>query len=548
MSTPGVTITYLLQDSAGNPVAGKVTAVLGNFGSAVPSIAGTSVLAIQSYTSIANTTTGLGSLVIYGNYQIAPANTVYTITIYGTDGTVANISQTYLLSSGGTFDLSSMVPISSFPGSGVAIPVTSFNGRIGVVVATSGDYTVAQVTGAAPLASPVFTGTPSLPTGTTAITQTAGDNTTKLATTAFVIGATGSGIPITGTLTHAGMIPISQPGNTTAAWADPLVQGLFAPGANVLTANTGSTAINPVLIGAANPSNLLKNLNVDASGNLLVTGATTIGGTVAVTGTFFQATQPVSGTFFQTTQPVSGTVAVTGTFWQTTQPVSIASMPSTPVTGTFWQATQPVSLASTTVTGSVAVTGTFFQTTQPVSIASMPSTPVTGTFWQSTQPVSLTSTTVTGSVAVTGTFFQATQPISIAAALPAGTNLLGITSSPSETSTIYNGTTALTPLFANITASSSGATSVVAAVTSKRIRVLSFRVTASAAVNVKFQSHVVSPPSATDITGLAYYAANGGEVTGFSPVGWFQTNVGEELDINLSGAIAVGGSIVYVTV
>lgn len=33
--------------------------------------------------------------------------------------------------------------------------------------------------------------------------------------------------------------------------------------------------------------------------------------TVAVTGTFWQATQPVSGTFWQATQPVSGTVAAT---------------------------------------------------------------------------------------------------------------------------------------------------------------------------------------------------------------------------------------------
>ena len=41
-----------------------------------------------------------------------------------------------------------------------------------------------------------------------------------------------------------------------------------------------------------------------------------------------------------------GSIAVTGTFWQATQPVSIASMPSTPVTGTFWQATQPVSAAA----------------------------------------------------------------------------------------------------------------------------------------------------------------------------------------------------------
>ena len=56
---------------------------------------------------------------------------------------------------------------------------------------------------------------------------------------------------------------------------------------------------------------------------------------------------------------LAASIAVTGTFWQATQPVSIASMPSTPVTGTFWQATQPVS-------------GTFWQATQPVSAASLP--------------------------------------------------------------------------------------------------------------------------------------------------------------------------------
>lgn len=48
-------------------------------------------------------------------------------------------------------------------------------------------YVVGQ--GYAKLASPTFTGTPTLPTGTTATTQTAGDNSTKLATTAFVTAA-----------------------------------------------------------------------------------------------------------------------------------------------------------------------------------------------------------------------------------------------------------------------------------------------------------------------------------------------------------------------
>jgi hypothetical protein len=51
----------------------------------------------------------------------------------------------------------------------------------------------------APLASPAFTGTPSLPTGTTAITQTAGNNTTAVATTAFVTAA----VPAAATHTQA---------------------------------------------------------------------------------------------------------------------------------------------------------------------------------------------------------------------------------------------------------------------------------------------------------------------------------------------------------
>jgi hypothetical protein len=45
--------------------------------------------------------------------------------------------------------------------------VTSVFGRTGAVVATSGDYAVAQVTGAAPLASPTFTGTVTMPDSST---------------------------------------------------------------------------------------------------------------------------------------------------------------------------------------------------------------------------------------------------------------------------------------------------------------------------------------------------------------------------------------------
>jgi hypothetical protein len=54
---------------------------------------------------------------------------------------------------------------------------TEFN-NIATAIATKAD-----------LASPAFTGTPTLPTGTTGVTQTYGDSSTKLSTTAFVQAA-----------------------------------------------------------------------------------------------------------------------------------------------------------------------------------------------------------------------------------------------------------------------------------------------------------------------------------------------------------------------
>ena len=60
-------------------------------------------------------------------------------------------------------------------------------------------------------------------------------------------------------------------------------------------------------------ANTLQPVQGTVAGGLLVDITDT---SVAVTGTFWQATQPVSGTFWQATQPVSGT------FWQATQPVS----------------------------------------------------------------------------------------------------------------------------------------------------------------------------------------------------------------------------------
>jgi hypothetical protein len=65
--------------------------------------------------------------------------------------------------------------------------VSSVFGRTGAVVKASGDYLVADVTGAAPLASPALTGTPTVPTAAP------GTNTTQAASTAFVAAAVAAG-------------------------------------------------------------------------------------------------------------------------------------------------------------------------------------------------------------------------------------------------------------------------------------------------------------------------------------------------------------------
>jgi hypothetical protein len=68
---------------------------------------------------------------------------------------------------------------------------TEFN-NIATAVATKAD-----------LASPTFTGTPALPTGTTAVTQSAGNSTTAIATTAFVQAAIALLYPVGSIYTNA---------------------------------------------------------------------------------------------------------------------------------------------------------------------------------------------------------------------------------------------------------------------------------------------------------------------------------------------------------
>jgi hypothetical protein len=169
------------------------------------------------------------------------------------------------------------------------------------------------------------------------------------------------------------------------------VTGTFWQGTQPISGAISFTAPQHVIVDSA-PTTAVTIASLPVGHNIIDSGSVSITGTVA--------TSLASTT-------ITGSVAVTGTFWQGTQPVSLASLPSLAAGSAVIGHVVVDSGSITIANASIAVTGTFWQATQPVS----------GTFWQATQPVSLASTTITGSVAVTGSFWQATQPIS-AAALP----------------------------------------------------------------------------------------------------------------------------------
>lgn len=101
--------------------------------------------------------------------------------------------------------------------------------------------------------------------------------------------------------------------------------------------------------------------------------------------------------------------------------------------------------------------------------------------------------------------------------------------------------TAQTVQRAFLDASASGDTQIVAAQGAGiRIRVIAYTFVAAAAVTVKFRS------ASTAISSGKPVAANGGVVAAEAPHGWFQTAANEALNLNLSGAVAVGVDVLWI--
>ena len=113
-----------------------------------------------------------------------------------------------------------------------------------------------------------------------------------------------------------------------------------------------------------------------------------------------------------------------------------------------------------------------------------------------------------------------------------------------DTSQVMAGLTALTPKFAAIDVAVSGDNTLVAAVASKKVRVLSAFLVSAGTVTTRFESGAAG----TALTGQMNLVANTGFVLPFNPVGWFETGVNTLLNLELSAAVSVDGSLVYVEV
>ena len=248
-------------------------------------------------------------------------------------GTAAASSTTNLATS-----VTGTLPVAN-GGTGAATLTGYVKGTGTTAMTASASIPVADVTGAAPLASPVFSGTPSLPTGTTGVTQAALTNNTTLATTAYADAAAGAAV--TGkqnTLTNSAGL--------AGALADETGTGLavFATSPTLTTPNLGtpSTLVGTNITGTAaglTAGTVTTNANltgeVTSVGNTttltnasviakVLTGYTAGAGTVASTDNILQAIQKLDGnnalraplaspTFTGTPSLPTGTTGVTQT-------------------------------------------------------------------------------------------------------------------------------------------------------------------------------------------------------------------------------------------
>lgn len=156
MAVPNVTLTAKLDSILGGvDVAGYLEITLCGFGLTPPSVAGTAMLADAAVPQLSGPATTL-SIKLFGNDQITPGNTFYSIAVLDADKNVIQQGN-YLLTGAGTYDLSNLSPIlpPSAIGSGILVALfqaaPTMQDAAGTVDGANTLFTFTAPAGATPL-------------------------------------------------------------------------------------------------------------------------------------------------------------------------------------------------------------------------------------------------------------------------------------------------------------------------------------------------------------------------------------------------------------
>jgi hypothetical protein len=215
-----------------------------------------------------------------------------------------------------------------------------------------------------------------------------------------------------------------------------------------------------------------------------------------------------------------------------TQPVSIA--------------TAPALVASSAIIGKVGIDQTTPGTTNAVSLSAETTKVIGVTRTADGSGNLVTSTANAMDVNIKSGLLNAGAAVSASSAPSVLATDQATLSVAFDSTQLMNGKSgvALSPTKVKISVASATTTTLVALVTSKKIRILALYLVSTAANTVTFQSHTTTSNS----DGGSAFAANGGICLPFNPIGWFDTTAGEALDMVTSGAGQVSGQFSYVAI
>jgi hypothetical protein len=238
---------------------GKVTTAASTTGSAGFNIAHGTAPTVAANGDVWTTTSGMFVNLNGTNMQVAPVNNptfTGSVTLPSATSIASpSLTGTPLSTTAAVDTNTTQIATTAYVVAQAAAATPLVNGTAAVGTSlryARADHVHPTDTTRAALNSPSFTGTPSLPTGTTAVTQTAGNNTTAVATTAFVQQEVpAASTTAAGKVELATRLEVVEPSSSTLAVSPMRVLDVvMSPGYVQIAQNNGNVSTATVGTGA----------------------------------------------------------------------------------------------------------------------------------------------------------------------------------------------------------------------------------------------------------------------------------------------------------